>query len=115
MQLLADFRYSLRTLGRAPGFVAVATLTLALAIGIDLAMALAEAAQLVAIASTSKGVRRWCTAVIIGTLSMSAALNSVAFASEAEGAWMYAGIGFGLITPALVFALTRISVGLVHR
>ncbi len=38
MQLLADFRYSLRTLSKAPGFVAVATITLALAIGVNSAI-----------------------------------------------------------------------------
>jgi hypothetical protein len=38
VQLLADFRYTLRTLGKTPGFVAVATITLALAIGVNSAI-----------------------------------------------------------------------------
>ena len=38
MQLLADFRYTFRTLGKAPGFVAIATITLALAIGVNSAI-----------------------------------------------------------------------------
>jgi hypothetical protein len=85
---------------------------LALAIGVDAGLIAAEAAQLVAGAAAARAIRRWCNAVIIGTLLWSGLLNAVAFAASAEGAWLYASIGFGAAIPAMIFALTRISVGL---
>ncbi len=87
----------------------------ALALGVDAGLIAAEAAQLVAGATAARAIKRWCMAVIALTLTWSGLLNAVAFAASSEGGvWLYVSCAFGLLTPMLVFALTKISVGLMQ-
>jgi hypothetical protein len=51
--------------------------------------------------------------MVVGTLCVSAALNSLAFAHGTEGWMLYASIGFGIFIPAAVFVCTKIAAGLV--
>jgi hypothetical protein len=88
---------------------------IALAAGIDVGLVVAESALLVASATALKIIRRWCTAMIGGTLVVSAALNALAFSNGAAGWWLYASIGFGVFVPVAVFVLTKIVTGLASK
>jgi hypothetical protein len=83
---------------------------LALAIGIDMGLVASEAAQLVS-RTADRRLRRWCHTVIVGTLLWSGLLNGIAFGTG-EGVRLAASVAFGAAVPCLIYALTRISVGL---
>jgi hypothetical protein len=86
------------------------------AIGIDAGLVFAEAALLVACAKAYAAIRSYAWIMVVGTLCVSAALNSLAFAHGTEGWMLYASIGFGCFIPAAVFVCTKIAAGLVvHR
>jgi hypothetical protein len=86
------------------------------AIGIDANLVFAEAALLVACAEAYAAIRVYAWVTIIGTLCVSAALNSLAFCTGTDGWQFFAAIGFGCFIPAAVFVCTKIAAGLVvHR
>jgi hypothetical protein len=86
------------------------------AIGIDAGLVFAEVALLVACAKAYAAIRSFAWVMIVGTLCVSAALNSLSFAHEATGWMFFASIGFGVFIPAAVFVCTKIAAGLVvHR
>ena len=88
---------------------------LLLAIGVDAGLVAAEASMLCAGPAALRAIRRWAVATISGTVAMSMLLNALAFSANATGPMFYAAIFFGAAVPLLIFALCRISVGLVHR
>lgn len=85
-----------------------------MAIGIDLGFIALEIGQLCA---TSESIRtkimQWAGPTIIGTLTVSAAMNAYAFASVAVG-WpvVAAACTLGVSIPMLIYVLTRVSVAL---
>jgi hypothetical protein len=87
----------------------------ALALGVDAAMVCCEAALLVSGVAALKAIKRWAHGTILCTILASACLNSLAFSQTAEGAWIFAAIAAGCAVPGLVYALTRISAGLMAR
>lgn len=78
-------------------------------------MVCCEAAILVSGVAALRAIKRWAHGTILCTVVASAALNSLAFAQGAEGAWLFAAVVAGCAVPGLVFALTRISAGLVAQ
>ena len=86
---------------------------LLLAIGIDAGLVAAEASMLCAGTAALRAIKRWAVATISGTVLMSMLLNALAFAHGAAGPMLYAAIVFGASIPVLIYALCRISVGLV--
>jgi hypothetical protein len=85
----------------------------ALAIGLDIGFISAEAALLcAATASVHREVTRFATPTIIGTILASAAMNALAFASQASGWYVYPAAALGTAIPAMVFALSRIAFAL---
>ena len=87
----------------------------ALALGVDAAMVCCEAALLVSGVPSLRAIKRWAHGTILCTILASACLNSLAFSQTAEGAWIFAAIAAGCAVPGLVYALTRISAGLMAR
>jgi hypothetical protein len=87
---------------------------LLLAIDIDAGLVAAEAAMLCAGSAALRAIKRWGVATISGTVLMSMLLNALAFSQSAiAGPMFHAAIVFGASIPLLIFALCRISVGLV--
>jgi hypothetical protein len=87
-----------------------------LALAVDAAMVCCEAAILVSGPKALCAIKRWASGTILCTVLASAGLNSLAFAQGAEGAWLFAAIAAGCAVPGLVYALTRVSAGLMaHR
>jgi hypothetical protein len=86
-----------------------------LAVGVDAGLVITEAALLVASATQLKAIKVYAMGMIGGTLIVSAALNSLAFAHEATGWMLYASIGFGIFIPTAVFVLTKIVAGLASK
>lgn len=86
----------------------------AMAVGIDLGFVALELSQLATVSDkVRQQVSRFARPAIWGTLAGSAAMNSFAFAAQAEGpVMMSAAIALGVAVPALVYALTRVGAGL---
>jgi hypothetical protein len=60
-----------------------------------------------------KEVSRFARPAIWGALAGSAAMNAFAFAAQADGyTMMAAAVTLGVAIPALIYALTRVGVGL---
>ncbi len=78
-----------------------------MAIGIDMGFVALELALLVAPAAVRPAMARYASPAIVGTLAISAAMNSFAFASHADGLMIYLAIGLGFAVPALVYALIK--------
>lgn len=78
-----------------------------MAVGIDLAFVALEVAMLVSPDDIRPAVGRYASPAIVGTLTVSAAINAFAFASHAQGLMIYPAIGLGFAVPALIFALTK--------
>ncbi|MFG1462096.1 hypothetical protein V5F77_04280 [Xanthobacter sp. DSM 24535] len=84
----------------------------AMAIGIDMGFLAAEAAMLCgSTEAVRKKVWRYAGPAIGGTLSMSSALNALAFVSQALPILPYqvSAAGLGVSIPALIYALVRIA------
>lgn len=84
----------------------------AMAIGIDLGFVALEMSQLCAATeAVRRSVARYAAPAIVGTLSISAGLNALAFASQvAVGSpAVYAAAGLGIVVPAMIYALSRIT------
>jgi hypothetical protein len=84
-----------------------------LALAVDAAMVCCEASLLVSGVATLRAIRRWASGTILCTVLASAALNSLAFAQDAEGVMIFAAVAAGCAVPALIFSLTRIAAKLV--
>ena len=80
-----------------------------MAIGIDLGFIVLELAVLVAPADKRAAVVRYAAPAIVGTSSISAAMNGFAFAAYASGFLIYPAIGLGLAIPALIYTLTKVA------
>jgi hypothetical protein len=83
----------------------------AMAIGIDLGFVVLEMSQLCSATETvRRQVSRYATPAIIGTLVISAALNALAFVAAAPvGLAQYAAGALGVVIPALIYCLSRIT------
>jgi hypothetical protein len=86
-----------------------------MAIGIDLAFVALEVAMLVSPDEIRPAVGRYASPAIVGTLTVSAAMNAFAFASHAAGLMIYPAIGLGFAVPALIFALTKTAATLAFH
>lgn len=85
----------------------------AMAVGIDLSFVALEVSQVLRLPeTTAKIVKKFAQPAIIGTMLASAALNAFGFAAHAEGLMIYPAIMLGCAIPALIYALTRVSVAL---
>ena len=85
----------------------------AMAVGIDLSFVALEVSQVLRLPEvTAKIVKKFAQPAIIGTMLASAALNAFGFAAHAEGLMIYPEIMLGCAIPALIYALTRVSVAL---
>lgn len=86
----------------------------AMATGIDLGFIALEMATICAATDTvRKQVARYSKPAIIGTLTASALLNSLAFAAGVDNlASKAAAVALGVAIPALIYALTRIGAAL---
>ncbi|WP_234053621.1 MULTISPECIES: hypothetical protein [unclassified Xanthobacter] len=87
----------------------------AMAAGIDLGFVALEMSQLCAATeAVRRSVARYAAPAIVGTLAISAALNALAFAAAAipGSPAMYAAAGLGIVVPALIYALSRITFAL---
>ena len=91
----------------------------AMGVGIDLGFVALELAQLMVGQNVLRQIAAYANPAIVGTLAGSAALNAMAFASQASNPWqMAAGIALGVAIPALVYALTKVAAAMVigcHR
>lgn len=89
----------------------------AMAIGIDLGFIVLEMSQLCAATeAVRRQVARYATPAIVGTLGISAALNALAFAAAAPaGLAQYAAGGLGVVIPALIYCLSRITFALATK
>ena len=54
-------------------------------------------------------VSAYAAPAIVGTLTVSAAMNGFAFAAHADGLLIYPAAALGLAIPGLIFALTRVA------
>lgn len=82
----------------------------AMAIGIDMGFIAAEAAMLCASTETvRKRVARYAKPAIAGTLTMSSALNALAFVAQAQDWMVYPAGGLGISIPGLIYVLARIA------
>lgn len=89
-----------------------------MAAGIDLGFVALEMSQLCAATeAVRRSVARYAAPAIVATLAISAALNALAFASQtATGSpAMYAAAGLGIVVPALIYALSRITFALATQ
>ncbi len=89
----------------------------AMAAGIDLGFVALEMSQLCASTeAVRRAVARYAAPAILGTLAISAALNALAFAAAAQpgSPAMYAAAGLGIVIPALIYALSRITFALAN-
>lgn len=85
----------------------------AMAVGIDLGFIALELSQLCAATpAVRRSVETFSRPAIIGTLTVSAVMNALAFGSAAEGAMVYAAAALGVAIPALIYALSRVTFGL---
>ena len=80
-----------------------------MAVGIDLSFTILELAMLVSEPAICLAVSRFAVPAVVGTLGVSAAMNSMAFASRAQGWLLYPAIGLGCAIPALVYVLMRVA------
>lgn len=90
----------------------------AMAAGIDLGFVALEMSQLCAATeAVRRSVARYAAPAIIGTLAISAGLNALAFASQALAGSpaMYAAAGLGIVVPAMIYALSRITFALATQ
>lgn len=89
----------------------------AMAIGIDLGFISLEMSQLCAATeAVRRTVARFATPAIIATLGVSAALNALAFATAApEGLAKFAAGALGVMIPALIYCLSRITFALATK
>lgn len=86
----------------------------AMAIGVDFGFVMLELSQLTMTDKLRKQLSRYSNPAIIGTLMGSACLNALAFAGGAHGMIMQsAAVVMGVAIPAIVYALTRVSVGML--
>lgn len=82
----------------------------AMAVGIDLGFVALELSQLACSVKVAKQVSKFAKPAIVGTLTGSALMNALAFASQADNAWLQAaGVATGVAIPCLVYALTRVG------
>jgi hypothetical protein len=80
----------------------------AMAVGIDVGMIATEVASLTASEQVQKDTRWYSAGMIAGTLGLSAAMNSFAFASQASSLpFQIAGVVFGVAVPCAIYALAR--------
>ena len=85
----------------------------AMAVGIDLSFIALEISQVLKLPDpVAKVVKRFAQPAIIGTMLASAALNAFGFSEHAQGLMVYPAIVLGCAIPALIYALTRVSVAL---
>jgi hypothetical protein len=80
----------------------------AMAVGIDVGMIVTEVATLTAGERVRRETHWYAMAMIAGTLVLSAAMNSFAFASQASTLpFQVAGVVFGVAVPAAIYVLMR--------
>lgn len=85
----------------------------AMAVGIDLSFVALEVSQVLRLPdATARTVKKFAQPAIIGTMLASAALNAFGFAAHAQGLMIGPAIILGCAIPALIYALTRVSVAL---
>lgn len=90
----------------------------AMAVGIDLGFVALEMSQMCAATeAVRRSVARYAAPAILGTLAISAGLNALAFASQAAtgSPAMYAAAGLGIVVPAMIYALSRITFALATQ
>lgn len=90
----------------------------AMAVGIDLGFVALEMSQLCAATeAVRRSVARYAAPAIVATLAISAGLNALAFASQAPaGSFaMFAAAGLGVLVPAMIYALSRITFALATQ
>ncbi|MEP9350554.1 hypothetical protein [Xanthobacter sp. KR7-225] len=90
----------------------------AMAIGIDLGFVALEMSQLCAATeAVRRSVARYAAPAIVGTLAISAGLNALAFAAAAPAGTLavYAAAGLGIVVPAMIYALSRITFALATQ
>jgi len=87
----------------------------AMAAGIDLGFTALELALIVAPAAARPAVARYAGPAILGTIIVSAAMNSFAFAAHANGWLVWPAIALGLAVPALVYALIKAGAALFFQ
>lgn len=90
---------------------------LLMAVGIDLGFMAAEASAIFATAGVRDKIWVYSQATVVGSMILSAGFNAVAFASVPAMAGNYlsatGGILLGFATPAMIYALARITFALL--